>query len=45
MIGWYILIGIIIFIALLLMIPIGAAVTFDKDLQAFQTIGLIRKRL
>ena len=45
MIGWYILIGIIIFIALLLMIPIGAAVTFDKDLQAFLTIGFIRIRL
>ncbi len=45
MIGWYILIGIIIFIALLLMIPIGAAVNFDKDLQAFLTIGFIRIRL
>lgn len=42
MIGWYILIGIIIFIALLMLIPIGAGVSFDNDLRAFLTIGFIR---
>ena len=33
MIGWYILIGIILFITLILIIPVGVDVSFDKELN------------
>lgn len=41
MIGWYILIGIILFIALILIIPVGLDVGFEDDLLAKLRIGFL----
>ena len=41
MVGWYILIGIILFIALILIIPVGVDVGFEDDLWAKLKIGFV----
>lgn len=42
MVGWYILIGIVAFIALIMMIPVGVGISFINDLKAVLRIGFIR---
>ncbi len=41
MVGWYILIGIILFIALILIIPVGIDASFEKDLSAKLKIAFV----
>ncbi|GEM_PF-10771 len=41
MIGWYILIGIILFITLILIIPVGVDVSFDKELKVNLRIAFL----
>ena len=41
MVGWYILIGIILFIVLILIIPVGVDVGFEDELWAKLRIGFL----
>ena len=45
MIGWYILIGIILFITLILIIPVGVDVSFDKELKVNLRIAFLSIRI
>lgn len=42
MVGWYILIGIILFIALIMIIPVGIDAGYDDDLSAKLVIGFVK---